>query len=221
MSLNPNQYQFPLKPGMVVEIGALDKLPAFENMVAESIDPNMTVMRREAWDGRQSVKELVRPSRYPRTGRKLPVSFNGSVVDIMLEAFDDPYDQLVTARSRGLRILGQAGGGNFGHFRRNTEDNPNTGVDQYHGFQLTATATSTGRGTIGQVQAELFYFPVARTSFGGSQARNNGGSSICRALTAPIIEPENFVTLADDSRRIGIEVLRQAMTHPTTIARHN
>src|SRR5205085_931467 len=107
---------------------------------------------------------------------------------------------------------------------------------KYHGFILSADANSSGRGTIGQIQAELWYYPIPLTlhtqkgeiitvkqAYSGEKrdyvahkdyVKHNTayvGETIRRAITKPKLETEKFIEFDKRARRIGYQVLRQQM----------
>lgn len=206
-----------LNPGDSIQLGDITQLPAFEDMVAEQVDPTMTSLMREAWAGRTAIRDLVRPPK-----------FNGTIADIELVVMAMPYDRLSDARDRGWSF------GRDEVLITLTKDDEI--INSFRGFTFLANAKSSGRGIIGQIQAELWFarVPVSHshqsyTSVSGNKtwhrhnmkkAVSNGGASVRRYVTKPKIETTKFVNLNEISRRIGFELLRNAMLHPIVQPMH-
>jgi len=126
-----------LQPGSVIEIANMFELAAFEDLVASDIDPTYDPVM---WATRIALKDLIRPPK-----------FYGTIEDIKLEVMAEPYERLQDAKKRGWQL----GPGNFG---RKSENDKDAG-QHYHGFVLTGTPKSSRPGQLGQIQAELWYYP--------------------------------------------------------------
>jgi hypothetical protein len=203
-----------LTPGDAILLDDITQMPAFEDMVAEQVDPTMTPAMRDAWAGRVVIRDLLRPPR-----------FNGSLTDIKLVVMEAPLDRLFDARERGWTFSRHIGSG---YPINRPHDDEITG--SYQGFELMANAHSTGRGVVGQVQAEIWYgrVPTYRTSelrtlkdgsvslyhYDNKQAANHGGMSVQRYITSPKLETGVFINLDENARRIGFQVLSHQMRHP-------
>lgn len=209
-----------LAPGTVIGFGDITELPAFEDMIASEIDPRITNIYRDAWAGRTAIRELVRPAK-----------FNGRIGDIMLTVMNEPYERLCDANERGIRFTRGKGGGTGGSQSRLTE-NLDVLVPQYKGFIFTASAYSSGRGLIGQVQTEAYYFPTHFTNRpdksdgspgGRSLALNkSAGSSVRRVVAKPVIASEGaFIELNEASRCIAYDVLRKSLRNAKPQPFHN
>lgn len=200
------EFSHPFSPNIAIQLADITELPEFEDTVAELIDPRMSDAQRLAWDARSSIKDLIRPTK-----------FNGRITEVELLPLDNPYAKLLTAREDGWRIPKHRFGGD-------TEANFELKASRCLGFYLTANAKSSGRGTIGQVQAGLWYFPVGMQGVGNHQSRksqSHGGRSVVRINTEPIIETKKFIGLERDSARIALDALRKAMQSPLRIGLHN
>lgn len=169
------------QPGDIITFGDITELPDFEDYVAENMFPNMTPTQMNAWKGRAALRDLVRPP-----------AFNGRIADIRLEVMVDPYAQLMNARERGWRF-----GGTNGNPKPRTNEFAFEAEELSEGFVFTADAKSSGKGSIGEIQSELWYVPVPKspivrafvTAHGevirqsrgvDQEAGNNGGSIVQR-----------------------------------------
>ena len=141
MSVPFSVLQSELQPGTIIEFGDLSELRDFEETIAPLVEPRYDP---EVWAGRLALKEFVYPPK-----------FHGRIVDITLTVMENPYEQLLSARERGWMFHGR-GKGVMG---RTSELSKQT-LDRYMGFEFTANALSTGRGRIGSIDMEMFYFPV-------------------------------------------------------------
>lgn len=205
-----------LKPGTIIEFGDISEIPQFEDGIATTIDAEVSQkfplrsnrLDLNAWRGRTAITGLIRPPK-----------FNGSVVDIKLEVMEDPYEQLVSADDRGWS-LGRGRGRK--HLELHLSERSKSLTELYRGFKFTADAKSSGRGTIGQILTEMWYYPL---SFNAGQQRqrasNAGGCVVRRVVAKPIIEAENFQRLDEQSRRVGFKVLQSNMRHPIIQQMHN
>jgi hypothetical protein len=204
-----------LHPGDSIRLTDATELVAFEDTVAYNMDPTMTSLMQEAWVGRTTLKDLIRPPK-----------FNGTIADIELVVMDLPFERLVDARERGWKFRQISG------FLSSMPKDEEV-INSFRGFTFLAEARSSGKGTIGQIQAELWFNRVGANrnmvrdvveggSLGGGRKRTNGygGASVLRRVTVPKIETTKFVELHETSRRIGLEVLRNAMRHPTVLPMH-
>lgn len=208
-----------LKPGDVVSFGHIGELPAFEDLVAEHIDQQMGDLDIEGyyhmtinprlWAGRVPVKELLRVPK-----------FNGNVQNIRLVKMEGAYERRLTVGQRG------------NSFPRSHHANPVGGPfaeqqrPMYQGFEFVGDASSS-TGWRGQVQAELYYYPVpiaplnGTVQWQGSSMRDNkwyqetnvyGGLSIVRSVTKPVmVEDAAYLIRHERSKEIGFEVLATAM----------
>lgn len=201
-----------LQPGDVVKLSDITELPMFEDLVADQIDPTMSQAMRDAWSGRIAIRDLVRPPK-----------FNGTIAYIELVTMDNPYDRLSNARERSWVFNSKGGVPN-----KIIEDERVIG--SFIGFTFLAEARSSGRGVIGQIQAELYYGRVPYEQKRESRQLKNGttayydystkrtamhaGASVQRYVTTPKIEREKFMELDENARRIGLAVLHQNTMHP-------
>ncbi len=195
-----------LLPGTVIKFGDIQQLREFEDVVATAIAPDMTATQRQAWEGRSNIVDSIRPPK-----------FNGRMVDVELEVMDEPYERLLDARERGWAL-------SKGAAHRMTNEHNLEQSERYVGLSLTADAKSTRRREVGQVQAELWYGPVPTRPQSHLRLDNTkgriihsapyGGQPIKRVITKPKLETEKFIELDQTARRIGFEVLREAMRHP-------
>ncbi len=202
-----------LIPGDFILLDDITQLPKIEDMVAEYIDPEATKSMRDAWCGRVAIKDLVRPPK-----------FNGTIADVKLVVMDEPYERLFDAVERGWRFMkGRGSGVPVKRFSDGVTP------DGFFGFTFVANAKSTGKGTIGQIQAEIFYGGIAtqtltsrtlksgevsRASYTFKQTVMHAGSSVQRYVTKPKIEDKLFIELDENSKKIGFEILRQNVSHP-------
>lgn len=128
-----------LKPYDVINLADLTELVAFEDLIVADVEPNYD---EQLWASRPHIRNFIRPPK-----------FNGTIGGITLICMDDPYARLMDARDRGL-ILGS---GNFGL----SEEIRQQYAHRYHGFILTAEASSTHPGPLAQIQTEMWYYPYA------------------------------------------------------------
>lgn len=208
-----------LQPGDVIQFADITELATFEDVVAPLVEPSYN---KEIWSQRPHIRNFIRPPK-----------FNGTIADIELEVMADPYERLLDAHERGWKLKGA------GSYERTAEYSKGL-INRYHGFSLTANAKSSGRGTVGQVQAELWYFPLRRRlEKAGTQTtrlyvdktgntrehiRSSQkdylykydplGEGLRRVVSVPKIETEKFMRMYETARKIGFETLRQAMMHP-------
>jgi len=192
----PQTSERPFKAGDVIEFGDITELAVFEDIIAPIVDPGYDP---ELWSCRPNVRDLIRPPK-----------FNGRIGDIALTVMESPYENLLTASSRGLKI-----GSGCGSFRR-TSDRANKEIKHYMGFGLTANASSTGRGVIGQIATELYYYPCPRQVHEDYNYSSGSltGEAIRRVVAKPKLETSKFIELEKTARWIGLETLRKAMMHP-------
>lgn len=169
----------------------------------------MTDLQAAAWSGRVAIRELLKPPK-----------FNGRIGNIILSVIENPYEQLINAHNRNVTFTRKGGIGGQ-NLTRSSERADKT-LPLFKGFTFTAEATSTGRGVIGQIQAELYYFPVSLKRNYVSSSRqpykdvtNAAGSSVKRVVSKPEIASEqSFIELADTSRLIAYSVLRSNIKRP-------
>ena len=204
-----------LNPGDAVQLTDATQLAVFEDIVAHEVDPTMTPHEELMWAGRVALGGLIRPPK-----------FNGTIENIELVVMDSPFERLLDARERGWKLVGCG-----------TPSHDDEVIESHRGFTLLADARSTGRGIIGQIQAELWFSKVSvRTQLRkhyhkngdilfyphwSKNTGNNGGTSVKRRMTIPKIESDKFIELHETSRRIGFEVLRDAMSHPIVQPMHS
>jgi len=202
---------YELSPGDSIEFADITQIPAFENLVAEEIDPTMTPEEHEIWMGRVALKDVIRPLR-----------FNGTIADIELVVMDTPHDLLMSARERGWKFL------NHPSFSSRPYEVDDETASSYRGFTFLANAKSSGRGTIGQIQAELWYGRVGNVVTPSRKVLDNDqeapayihkdvyktGTSIKRYLTRPKLEKDAFIDLEKKSKKIGFGVLKENMMRP-------
>jgi hypothetical protein len=200
-----------IRPPIIITLDDITQFPAFEDVVADDIQPIRLEGQREAWEGRVPIRNLLRPPK-----------FNGSIRSIALMAMEDPYDRLLDARERGWA---------FPHGGKTVRRLDIDEAREYtRGFTFTADAQSSGKGIVGQIQAEMWYMRapynehryirlnenkelVVRTSSSFSTG-NHGGAIVYRRITKPKLEKDAFIRADAESRKIGWAVLREAMTHP-------
>lgn len=184
-----------LKPGDVIELKGIGELTAFEDLLAGAIDP---YHNSRVWANRKRLSDLIRP-------KAKGITFNGSICNIKLIAMADPYERLLDAVDRGWK--GQhLPGGSIGAGHKLSPEGEELLKPRYKGFVMTADTISSKPGDLGQLQAELWYFP--------SRTVKPGRTTVSRAATLPVFEKERLIELDENSRRVGFDVLRQAMIHP-------
>lgn len=195
-----------LSPGSMIKFGDITELASFEDAVAAEVDPIMSGKELEAWSGRVPLTEHLRPQK-----------FFGRIGDIALVTMENPYDRLYDARDRGIRFTKSGGmpGVCSGDVREVQEP-------FYRGFLFTASASSSGRGVVGQIEAELWYMPIGRSWQNPAHERRAGkkseiyaGMSVHRVVSKPVIKSENaFAELHNTSTTIAYEVLRENLRKP-------
>ncbi len=127
-----------LQPGSSIQFSDATELHAFEDLLAPLVDSSYNA---ELWSGRTALNDLWRPEK-----------FNGRITDLQLTVMSDPHDRLLDARERGWTII-------KGRSYKRTTDETLNGIKNFVGFTFTGMARSTGRGNVGQIQAELWYGP--------------------------------------------------------------
>ncbi|MEI6850597.1 MAG: hypothetical protein WCK26_01355 [Candidatus Saccharibacteria bacterium] len=188
-------------PGDVLQLDSILELASIEDVIANNINPDMTKRQINDWTDRTNLKDLIRPSR-----------FNGRISNICLEFMQNPYERLFDANERGLKFSKD-----LGIPRRRTSFFTNETVEQTSGFILTADASSSGRGVIGQIQTEVWYVPSPQQESDGEikkKTYSNSGGSIHRYMARPEEEQNIFDNLYKTSRKIGLEVLRKGTINP-------
>lgn len=211
-----------LLPGNIISFGDITELAAFEEVLAHVVNPEHDV---NLWAARIALRDLIRPPK-----------FNGTIGNINLTVIENPYDRLLDAVDRGWRV-----GRGVAQRALSTEKSRQL-IARFHGFGFTADAMSSGRGITGQIQTELWYYPLipkvvpAGTKLRGYNITSSGekkefiytskkdllshanvdnlGKTINRVVAKPKYEKEKFIKLNEGSRRIGFELLQQAMMSP-------
>lgn len=179
----------PFQPGSVIQVPSSLELHGFEDLVAAQLSPDMTARAKEAWDGRTQLRNEVRPPKY-----------HGTLADIELHVMDDPLGRITSAGERGFKFA------NNGSARKSHTDiyAHYTEQGKTMGFIFTATAKSgSSQGVRGQVQAELYYRPANMSKL--------GQTALVRIMTKPKTEMNDLIEVKDDSQRIALSALRQAL----------
>ena len=171
-----------IQPGTLIEFNDITQLAAFEDTIAPFVTSRY---KPEYWESRRPLKDVLR----------VP-EFNGRMSDIAMQVMEAPYERLLDARERGWKITG-------GSLAR--PQAPEDVIRHYMGFAYTANARSSGRGVVGQVQAEIWYAPNADP--------HGYGRAVKRTVTKPKFEEAAFRELDEHSRRIGFTALRYALIH--------
>lgn len=188
-------------PGLVIELSDMTELAALEDMIAPQVDPTFD---RDKWIARPLLKEILRPK---VKGRE----FNGKISDISLRVMENPYEQLLSARDRGLIIRG-------GTYKR--EKDPDA-TNKYVGLEYNGTLNSTGRGAMGSVSAEVWYAPIGRYARKDSETLlyHSGytGDAIHRIVSRPEFDPAPLEAADLSARHIGFKVLQEAMIRPISV----
>lgn len=192
-----------LTPDTVICFDDLTQLTDFEDRVATEIDPYYD---RAAWAGRMPIRELIYPKR-----------FNGRIVDIILRPVPSPYDLMTSHTERGVKFT-RLGGGVSGGIELTSEFKEEL-VPRYMGFQFAAGAHSSGRGVIGKIGAELYYYPAPLqwNNGPGTISRPHTSSftgSVKRVVSKPVITEGSLEDVIEESRRIAYETLRMNIRHP-------
>ncbi len=210
-----------LKPGDVIRFADIRELHEFEGVLATFVDPEHN---RKNWAGRQKLRDLLRPPK-----------FNGTIRDIRLTVMDKPHERLLDARERGWRLRR----GNYSKFQ--TEAAASI-IEKMIGFTFTANASSSRKRNAGQIQAEIWYYPIPPVLLkAGHQKRvrrysdvthqdelvvtrtlkedslyrlDRLGKGIIRVVTHPRIDTGKFIQHDADSRQVGSEVWKRAISHP-------
>mgnify|MGYP001229691712 CR=1 FL=1 len=194
-----------LPAGSVIEFDDITELPAFEDQLANEIDPYMGGSSTDMWAGRTALRDFIRPPK-----------FNGRIGNIVLHVLENPYEQLITAGGRGVKFTRRGGsGGSSAQLSSEFED---VLAPLYKGFLFTASANSSGRGEIGQIQSELYYCPSPLMRVGNGIYKNvtaRAGASVLRIVSKPVIVAEDaFTELEETSRRIAYRVLSDGLKNP-------
>jgi hypothetical protein len=193
-----------LLPGDVIDFADITELAAFEDGLADVVQPKHDPV---LWAARRELRDLIRPPK-----------FNGTIANVYLTVMANPYERLLDADMRGWTggpkmVLGKS--------HELSSQAADLHASRYIGFILTANAKSSGRGIIGQIQAEMWYFPIPPTiASAGKNYRtqnrlsNNYGETIRRIVTKPRYEMGLFLAHDASSRKIGFDKLRHAMAGP-------
>ena len=202
-----------LQPGDVIRFADITELTAFEDIIAGGVESKHDP---ELWAARPNLRDLIRPPK-----------FNGTIADIKLTVMADPYERLLDAPKRGWKN-GYARGTILGKKHELSSSFAANLIPRYRGFILTADAKSSGRGTIGQIQAELWYFPLTPQSNKAGENyravnrfRDDYGDTIKRIVTKPNFEAGRFASADAASRTIGFNQLREAMSRPISTPMRN
>jgi hypothetical protein len=195
-------------PGTIIQLGGIARLAAFEDIVADRVDPNMTQSMRDAWAGRTVIKDMLRPPK-----------FNGTITDIHLVVMEEPFERWLDARERGLQFYQGVSTRSDGRKTLNEEI-----INSVVGLNFVANARSSVKGSVGQIQAELYYRQVDRrnriernTLKDGSvkeysrsrkQVTGYGGASIYRVITKPKLETTALIELPESAVRVKFGVLQ-------------
>lgn len=195
-----------LEPGNIIEFDNITDIEPFEDMLANEIVPFMLGRQLDAWAGRIAIKNLIRPPK-----------FNGRIGDISLEVMDEPFERLHDVRDRGLQYM--RGAGKYSKLEENKFRDEL--IAKYRGYKFRAVASSTGRGKIGEINSEIWYFPVSLkqaeiTHTPRHDDSLHSGSAVARVLTKPKLEKDNFNKVHADSKRIGFDVERKGKLYPLT-----
>lgn len=188
-----------LRPGDIITLAGTHELAAFEDAIADNIAPNRS---RAAWAGRVSLLNLIRPK-----------GFNGSIINIKLVAMDDPLARISDAMSRGWTLGKRPSSGRltgkFGHL-----------VESFFmGFSLLAEATSSGKGVVGQIQNELWYYPIVPMLKGATihqPAADQYGRALNRLIAVPKLQGVNDIELDAHARRLTLLGLRRELGRSIT-----
>ena len=187
----------PFNSQPVITLDDASMLRDFEDVIALYVAPWMTPTQNKTWEARTDIRDSLRP-----------LKFNGRMANIALHSMEDPIEALRTVRERGFKFKsGQRLGSRLVRLRDLDEH------EEVLGFSYTADAQSTGRGIIGQVQAELWYYP--------SRYENFSLGGVIRAVTQPKIETEDFIRLEDESRSMALSALRIALRAAKPTGMHN
>lgn len=189
-----------LQPGEIYPIPNSGKLAAFEDLVAQQLQPDMTVLEERGWNGRKMLRDLICPDK-----------FLGSIQNIRVEIIEEPYEKLFNAKERGKTFQSVLG------LPRKRSDECNEHYEQLtKGYLLTADEKKSGKGVVGQIQVELYYVPPPNRSAVGYNKTNvhSNSGGINRYATRPeeiIIEKLKSPKENSNSRVVGKVALRQ---HP-------
>ncbi len=181
----------------VFTFGDIKEVQMFEDVVARDVYEFKRPQDIAAWQGRAALSTLIRPPK-----------FNGSLRNIEMHSMEDPYERLIDVNERGWTMRG--GGGGLAALRKDTD----LAAETTRGFILTADARSSGRGSIGQVQAEIWYMQARPAYDGALEVDRSAGSPVARRITKPRLETTKFIEANERSRKMGMDVLRLHMTNP-------
>ncbi len=209
MSEITSRDELPFVPGDILTFSSVSELRDFENLVANVVRPNY---HQAAWSARTDIEELIRPK---INGH----NFNGQLRDISLTVMDEPYLRLIDARERGIAFSNKGGLG--GSHAKLKGEYSMLNIPHYTGFQFQANAHSTGRGDIGKISTELWYFPFRVKPGMENRSVDNDGKVIKRVIAKPQFELDSFIELSETSRQIGFTLLQDAMRHPISVPIRN
>jgi|GEM_PF-2980198 len=197
-----------LQPGDVVTFDNMDQLVAFEDYIVAVVKPDFDP---DKW-----------ASRMPLKSHFVIPDFRGSMQNIELTALEDPIQAYKTTSERGYK-------GRFGA-KLSTEKEELFGP-HFRGFAFMANAVSSGIGTVGQIRAEMYYYPVTLPTHTVVATRDgqegpflwptskklsskHSLSGIGRVILPAIYDRSRFTAVDERSRHIAFTVLRYNIAHP-------
>lgn len=125
-------------PGEVIKLPDFASFFDFENSIANNLHAGMTPRQMVDWSERPSIDSLVRPR-----------EFNGKFANIQAELLPDPMPELCSANDRGYKFIK-----GYSPIRALLNVIPK---ESYFGIRVTADASSTGSGIIGEMDTEIYY----------------------------------------------------------------
>jgi hypothetical protein len=173
-----------LVPSDVIRFATFDELIAFEQLIAAFVDPGHN---KYLWSARPSLR-----------GFLLSPKFLGTATNLHLTMIADPYERLLDAHERGW--AGERRSGMMiGRKRALSTTLKPLLIPRYRGFTFTAQARSIARGSLGQITAELWYFPLTPRVVQGKKGNtlirqcDQRGEALGRAVTKSLSHVGSFL----------------------------
>ncbi len=186
-----NQENETLVPGNILSFDTSTDLVNFEDIVARQIAPRMTPLQQGLWAARLPLTEHIRPDK-----------FYGRLATITLEVMANPYDRLVDARERGLKM-------GLGSFNKRLIPEQ----DLTYGFIFRAEAYSSGKGCVAEVNTEMWYMPSRRN--GRTRTNYHEGGVVMRVIAKPTLNKDRIDEANHSSRMIAIQLTRDRLGRMT------
>jgi hypothetical protein len=187
----------PFYPHTIINVTSLDNLQLLEEMVADTIAPDMDDDQLENWDKREPIQQfLTHPIR--------PEYLDA----IQLQVMDNPYDHLRFSSVLGREIRSSA---HFGGIKRHEFVEPSGQFSRLARETIGLTLLAEGRAHDSksrQLQTELYYLPVLGPGLNRPR-QLHPKMAIKRYVALPrVVSGKNMAKFDTISRRVGLEAMR-------------